>query len=74
MQETKHNRKNKTLKKWSHFDIKSWVDGTKIRPGIPNNYLILIWLDIEGQFESNILQLLRIPGRILVPPVTQVFR
>ena len=33
-----------------------------------------IWLDIESQFHSNNLQLLGNPGRILVPPVTQVFR
>ena len=31
------------------------------------------WLDIESQFDSNLLQLLGIPGRILVPPVTQFF-
>ena len=41
-------------------------------------YLILTvdlnWLDIESQFDSYILQLLEIPGRILVPPVTQMFR
>ena len=42
-------------KKWSHFDLKSWVTGgTKIRPCV--------------------LQLLGIPGRILVQPVTQLFR
>ena len=33
-----------------------------------------IWLSISSQFDSNILQLLGIPGRILVPPVTQLFR
>ena len=32
------------------------------------------WLSISSQFDSNILQLLGIPGRILVPPVTQLFR
>ena len=56
-------------KKWSHFDLKSWVtSGTKIRPGIPSNWKI---------FESNwlsILQLLGILGRILVHPMTQLFR
>ena len=31
-------------------------------------------LSISSQFDSNILQLLEIPGRILVPPVTQIFR
>ena len=74
-------------KKWSHFDLKSWVTGgTKIRPGIPSNRRmiesnwldiesqILNWLSISNQFDSNILQLLGIPGRILVPPVTQLFR
>ena len=64
-------------KKWSHFDLKSWVTGvTKIRPGIPSNWRIyeLNWLEISSQFDSNILQLLGIPGRILVPQVTQLFR
>ena len=34
-------------KKWSHFDLKSWVTGgTKIWPGIPSNWRIfeLYWL------------------------------
>ena len=51
-------------KKWSHFDLKSWVTGgTKIRPGISSYWTILesYWLDIESQFDSNILQLLGIP-------------
>ena len=74
-------------KKWSHFDLQSWVTGrTKIRSGIPSNCRIFesIWLDIESQlknrvsissqFHSNIVQLLGIVGRILVPPVTQLFR
>ena len=48
-------------KKWSHFDLKSWVTGgTKIRPGILSNW--------------RILKLLGIPGLILLPPVTQIFR
>ena len=44
-------------KKWSHFDLKSWVTGgTKIRPGIPSNWIIFesIWLDIESQFNFQI--------------------
>ena len=64
-------------KKWSHFDQKSWVTGrTKIWPGIPSNWRIFEsnWLDIESQLDSNILQLLGIPGRILVLPVTRLFR
>ena len=64
-------------KKMSHFYLKSWVSGgTKIRPGIPSNWRIFEsnWLDIERQFDSYILQLLGIPGRILLPPVTQLFR
>ena len=59
-----------TLKeKWSRFDLKSRVTGgTKIQPGIP-------WIGENlSQIESNILQLLCIPGWILVPPVTQLFR
>ena len=67
-------------KKWSHFDLKSWVTGkTKIRHGIPSNWKIFEsnWLDIES-FIINLTQifsnwLLGIPGRILVPPVTQLF-
>ena len=59
-----------TLKeKWSHFDLKSGVTGrTNIGPGIPSNWFI------SSQFDSNILQLLGIPGPILVPTVTQLFR
>ena len=34
----------------------------------------LNWLSISSLFEWNILQLLGIPGRILVPPVDQIFR
>ena len=40
-------------KKWSHFDLKSWVTGgSKIRPGIPSNWRLFEsnWLDIESQF------------------------
>ena len=33
-----------------------------------------IWLDIKSQIDWNILQLLGIPSRILVLPVTQLFR
>ena len=60
-------------KKWSHFDLKSWVTGgTKIQP----RYWVSIsnCLSISIQFDSNILQLLGIQGRILAPPVTQLFR
>ena len=32
------------------------------------------WLSISSQFDWNILQLLGIPGRILVKPVTQLLR
>ena len=32
------------------------------------------WLSISSQFDLNILQLLGIPSRILLPPVTQFFR
>ena len=66
--------------KWSHFDLKSWVTGgTKIRPGIPSNWRILEsnWLNIESQIinlTQIFLQLLGIPGRILVSPLTQLFR
>ena len=33
-----------------------------------------VWLSMSSQFDTNILQLVGIPGRILVPPVTQLFR
>ena len=64
-------------KKWSNFDLKCWViSGTKIRHGILSNWRIFEsnWHSISSQFDSNILQLLGIRGRILVPPVTQLFR
>ena len=55
-----------TLKeKLSHFDLKSWVL-TELK--------FYQWPSISSQFDSNILQLLEIQGRILVPPVTQLFR
>ena len=41
------------LKKWGHFDLKSWVTGvTKIRHGIPSNWEIFEsnWFDIENQY------------------------
>ena len=42
-------------KKWSHFDLKSWVTGgTEIRSGIPSNWRIFEsnWLDIESEIDS----------------------
>ena len=66
--------------KMSHFDQKSRVTGgTKIRIGIPSKYLSILRvnsnrLSIASQFDSNILESLGIQGRILVPPVTQLFR
>ena len=60
-------------KESSHFDLKRWVTGgTKIRLRIKSN-----WRIFESnvlKIDSNFLQLLGIPGRILVPPVTQLFR
>ena len=53
------------------FSPKSWViGGNKILPGIPSNWRIFesIWLSISSQIDSNILQLLGIPDRILFPP------
>ena len=46
--------------------------GTKIRPGIPTNWRI--FESIDSIFDSNILQLLSISWRIIVPPVTLLFR
>ena len=40
-------------KKWSHFDLKSWVTGgTRVRFWIPSNQRIydLNWLDIASHF------------------------
>ena len=56
--------------KWSHFDLKSWVTGgTKIHvnSSIPSNWRIFESksLSLSSHFDFNILQLLRIPGRIL---------
>ena len=45
----------------------TWVKLTILRVN-------LNWLSISSQFDSNIQQLLGIPGRILVPPVTQLYR
>ena len=62
-------------KKWSHFDLKNRVTGwTKIESGFRIIGEYMNWLDIESQFDSNILQLLRIPGRILISQVTKLFR
>ena len=64
-------------KKRSHFDLKNWVTGgKKIRLVIPSNWRIFEsnWLDIKSEIVLNILQLLWIPGWILVPPVTLLFR
>ena len=62
---------------WKIFES-NWLDieSQFQRPGIPSNCRIFEsnWLDIESQFDSNILQLLGIPGQILVPPVTPLFR
>ena len=32
------------------------------------------WLNIDSQIDSNILQLLTLPGRIIIPPVTELLR
>ena len=64
-------------KKWCHFDLKKWVTGlTKIWPGIQSNWRIFEsnWFSISSQFDSNMFQLLGIPGQILVPRLTQLFR
>ena len=48
-------REGHSKKKWSHFDLKSWVIGrSKIRTRILSTWKIfeLIWLDIESQFDS----------------------
>ena len=49
-----------------------WIT-TKIGRNFENSQFA-DWLSISSQFDSNILQLLGIPGRILVPPLTQLFR
>ena len=53
------------MRKWSHFDLKSLVTGgNKIDPGfrVIGEYLSQIARYLESQFNSNILQLLGIPG------------
>ena len=64
-------------KKWSHFDLKSRVSGgtnNSTRDSSKWRIFESNWLSISSQFDSNILQFLGIPGRILVPPVTQLYR
>ena len=61
-------------KKMSHFYLKSWVaGGTKFVPGfrVIGEYMSQIGSTLSP-FDSNILQLLGIPGGILFPPVTQI--
>ena len=53
------------MKKWSNFDLKSWVNGgTKIRPGIQSNWKVFesIWLKYSPITHNHIR------------PVTQLFR
>ena len=64
-------------KKRSQFDLKSRVTGgSEIRPGIPSNWRIFEsnCLSISSQFDSNVFQVLGIPGRTLVQLVTQLYR
>ena len=49
----------------SQFDSQCWVNLTL--------NVESIWLSMLSQFDSNILQLPTLPGRILVPQVTQLF-
>ena len=49
----------------SQFDSQCWVNLTL--------NVQSIWLLMLSQFDSNILQLPTLPGRILVPQVTQLF-
>ena len=55
------------------LSISSQIDSqyrVKLTPNIESN-----WLSISSQLDSKyILQLLGIPGRIIFPPVTQLFR
>ena len=59
-------RLNLTLSNSSQFDFQYRVNLTL--------NIESIWLSISSQFDSNILKLLEIPCRFLVPPVTQLFR
>ena len=73
-------------KKLSYFDLKNWVTGGTIEfdtgfwvigeylSQFDSQYRVNLTLNIESIFDSNILQLIGIPDRILVPPVTQFFR
>ena len=72
------------LSTWRIFES-NWLDVERKFDSILRVNLIRywdsIWFDIEiqfdsnieSQFDSNIVQFLGIPGRILVPPVTQLF-
>ena len=55
----------------SQFELTLNIESTWIESQYRVN---LNWLSILSQFDSNLLQLLEIPGLILVPPVTQLFR
>ena len=47
-------------KKWSHFDLKSWVTGgSKFRPWILSNWIIFEskWLDIESLIDNLTLNI-----------------
>ena len=62
----------------SQFDSILWVNSNwlSICSQFDSNIFQLLtnWLSLSSQFDSNIQQLLGIPGRIIVPPVTQIFR
>ena len=67
-------------KKWSHFDLKSWVTGgTKFDPGLRviGEYLskidsiLRVNFEMDSQFSVNLTRLLDL-GRILVSPLTQL--
>ena len=49
----------------SQFDSQGWVN---LSPKVES-----IWLLMLSQFDSNILQLPTLPGRILVPQVTTFY-
>ena len=54
------------------LNIESQIDST-LRVKLTRHWES-IWLNIESQIDSNILQLLTLPGRIIIPPVTQLLR
>ena len=56
----------------SWLNIESQIDST-LRVKLTQQW-VSNWLNIASSIDSNILQLLTLPNRIIIPPVTQLLR